>query len=101
MAYPINWSNVSTMQGFLATPNTSTGGYFWVAILYMLVFVALLALMNFGWEAAVLSALFFGILIGTIMVYMGLVSMIYVGILVGLEIFLFIYIMYSANRQQI
>ena len=95
-----NWSNVNNATAFLQTANTNTSGYFWPSILYMVVALLFFAMLNFGFEAAALVSLFIGIIIGTLLVYMDLVSMLSLGVLVGAELFLFIYLMFSSSKNQ-
>lgn len=96
----INWSNVSNFNDVLVAANTQSSGAFWTSILYMVVFVAFLAMIPFGFETAAIASLFLGIMLGVFMLYLGLTSMLWVGVLVGFEIFIFIYIGWASGRNQ-
>jgi hypothetical protein len=93
-----NWTNINNASGILAEANTQTGGYFWVAINFMIFMVIFITLSGTaGWEAAILSGGFIGLLISIFLVYLGLQSVNILGMYVGILVVIIIYIMWS-NR---
>lgn len=92
---PTNWTNVTTMADFLGLANNSSGGWFWTGILYMISIVLVITLIPFGIESAILAGLFGTIVVGILLVYMDLVSIMQVGVFVGLEFIIFLYLSYS------
>ena len=95
----VNWTNITNPAQFLATPNTNTGGYFWTTMLFTLVIILTLSFIQFGIEIALLVALFIGILAGIFLFYLGLVSVTWLGMLVGFELFLVIYVIAMNSKN--
>ena len=95
----INFSNVSTASDFLNLPNQSTGGLFWAGILLMIIIVAMISMIGFGIEVALLVSLFIGILLGVFLMYAGLVSGVWVGAMVALELAIIIYVIIMNPRN--
>jgi hypothetical protein len=94
-----NWSSINNATAFLNVPNQNSGGFFWVAVLYMIVGALFLAFLNFGFEVAIMVALFIGIILGTLLLYLDLISIVNLGVLIGLELFVFIYLMFSSPKN--
>lgn len=96
----INWSNISTISGILGAANSNTGGWFWAAMLYMVWFVVLILMINWGFETALLVSSFLCLMIGISMLYLGIVSLAW-GILpfLGIILFTIIYIIWGTNRD--
>ena len=93
-----NWSGVDTPEEFLAMPNASTSGYFWTGMDLMVFLILFITLAGpFGWEGALLSAGFIGLLMSIFLVYLGLVAWWVVGAFIGMLLLMFIYIIWS-NR---
>ena len=93
-----NWSGVDTPGEFLAMPNTSTGGYFWAGMdlmVFLIIFITLAG--QFGWEGALISASFVGLLMTIFLVYLELVSFWVLGVFIATLLMMFIYIIWS-NR---
>lgn len=91
-----NFSNITTFTGFLAEANNQTSGYFWPGINIMFFLVMLITLTTgFGWEAAVFSSGFAFIVSSIFLTYLGLQAMWITGIIIGLMLLLFIYMMWS------
>lgn len=99
MANITSWENVGNITSVLQMPNTSTSGWFWAGMAYMITIVLVMAMINFGIEIAMLVGLFIGILVMIPLVYMGLAPMSALGILVGGIILLIIYLMWSSNKN--
>jgi hypothetical protein len=94
-----NFSNVTTFVGFLGEANNQTSGYFWSSM-NLLVFLVLFITMTigFGWESAFFAAGFVSILISMFLMYLGLQSMQFTGMIIGGILLLFIFLMWS-NRN--
>ena len=91
-----NWSGVDTPKEFLAMPNTSTGGWFWAGMDFMVFLILFITLSTgFGWEAGLLASGFVGLLISIFLAYLELVSFWVVGVFIGLLLLMFIYIIWG------
>lgn len=93
----INWTSITTFQGYLATANTSSGGYFWLGMLFMVVVILIIIQLNAGIEATILSGAFAGLIGGIFLVYMDLIAWQWVLVFIGLILFIFFYIGYKNN----
>lgn len=94
----INWTNVTDMSQLPATANEATGGHFWLGMLYMLWIVTVLLTANLGFETAILTASFIALILGTFMLYIGLVSFQYVLVFLGVILFTFMYIIWGSRK---
>lgn len=94
-----DWAGNSTAQDFLNAANFNTGGSFWTIILYMFVVIVMLAMLPFGFEAALIVSLFLGIILGVLLLYAGLISGLWLGVLVALEIFIIVYAMATNQKS--
>lgn len=92
--------NFTNAQQLLNIANTNTGGTFWVSVLFMTIGVLFFSFLNFGFEVSAMVSLFIGIIIGTLLLYMDLINIMYLGIVIGTELFLFIYLMFSSPKNQ-
>jgi len=90
-----NWSTVIDPATFLQVANDSTGGWFWVSMLFMIVAVLLISLLPFGFEAAVLAAAFAGFMLGILLAYLGLAGWTWVVMYAGVIVAMILWIMYS------
>ena len=95
----INVTDVTTASDYLNLPNQSTGGIFWAGILFMIVIVSMISMIGFGIEVAMLVSLFIGIILGTFLVYMGVMNMTWLGALVAAELILIIYVVIMNPRN--
>lgn len=96
----VNFSNMTNPIDMLAAANTHSGGMFWSWSLFIFITVLGLGLMQFGGETALLVALFGGMVVGTLMFYMGLIGIGTVGIIVGALLFLIIYMIATSRQNQ-
>ena len=96
----INWSNVSTVNDFLATANTNTGNSFWATMLYTFAIILFLALINFGTEVAVLVSLFIGLIVAIILLNLELIGFLHVGIFIGCLLGAIVFFLFSSNKNQ-
>lgn len=95
----VNWTNITSAGDLLQVANTNTAGTFWNGILFMIMFVLFMALLAFGADVALMVSLFIGLMLGTALLYLGLVSSTVVGIIVGCLLFMIIYFMYSSRQN--
>lgn len=93
----VNWTNVTSWSDVLATPNTNSGGWFWMLILYGTFIVSTLLLSWSGFEASLLVSSFIGLIFGLMLVYGDVVAWQWLLPFVGIIIFLMLYI--SWNRR--
>jgi len=94
----VNWTNFTSLAQLPAAANTASDGAFWVGVLYMIWIVLLLLLIAYGWEVSMLIASFLAMIIGFALVYTGLVAWTWLLPLVGVILFMFLYITYT-NQQ--
>lgn len=94
----VNWTNVTTWTDVLATANTNSGSWFWTLIMYAVFIVALLLFSAYGFEVALLTASFIGLILGLFLVYAGLVAWTWTLTFVGLILFMFLYIAWSSKK---
>ena len=79
----VNFSNMTTPQAFLDAPNVTTGGWFWTSCLLMFTVVMFLSTVGMGMEVALMASLFAGLLVGILLLYAGLISPLWLGVMVG------------------
>lgn len=98
----INWTNISSTSQILSLPNTASGGWFWAGMLVMIEFVLLMAMLNFGFEVALITSAFITLIL-SIMLYMmsGLVSQWMVMVFLGVTLFSILYIYVSSTRENV
>ena len=96
----VNFTNMTSPLELLAGANENTGGFFWATMWYTGIAIMIMSLLPFGIEAALLVSLFFGMITGMLLVYMGLLSGINLGIIIASLIVFAIYFMYSSNKNQ-
>lgn len=96
----INWSNVTDLGQVPAQANVASGGSFWVGMLYMMWIILIMLTLGFGFEVAILVSSFAMLVIGILMVYAGLVAWQWVTTFVGVLVFMFLYIVWSGNKNR-
>jgi len=79
----INFSNMTSPQALLTAPNVVTHGYFWTGMLWMFIIVMFMAMLNFDLEIAFMAAMFVGMLAGILLLYAGLISPLWLGVIIG------------------
>lgn len=94
-----SWTSVTTLKDWLQVGNTNSGGWFWAGGLLLFVFIVTVNLIGIGFEAALMTALFLGIMVGTFLLYLGLIAPWILGVLVGGEILLIIYAIFSSGKS--
>lgn len=96
----VNWTNVTTPGDLLAVPNTNTGGNFWLAIIFMVWVVLIIAFLGIGFEGAILVASFIALVASLFLVYMNLVAWQWSLFFLGFIIFMILYIVWSSSKDQ-
>jgi len=95
---PNNCTNINTFDDFTTCANQSGGSYLFTAIDFLVTTVIFLTLAGpFGWEAAIMSAGFIGIILSLLFAYMGVMAWSVTGIYVGGLIVMIAYVIWS-NR---
>jgi hypothetical protein len=96
---PVNWSNMNNFQDFINNANQSAGNYLFMGIDLLVFFTMFISLaIIYGWEVAILSAGFVGIILSLLFVYMGVLNYMFAGIFVGLLVVMMMYTAWS-NRN--
>jgi hypothetical protein len=95
-----SWENVTSVQDWLNIANTNSGGSFWAGTLYLIVGVLFMVIFPVaGVEGGIMTAVFIGIMIGTFMLYLGIISPWILGVLIGIEIIMIIYAVFSSPKS--
>lgn len=95
----VNWTNVTNWNDVLALPNTTTEGWFWSAIVYMLFIVATLIFSSFGFEIGILSGVFLGLVTSLFLAYMDLVTWGTVQVFIALFVIIGLYLMWKLKGE--
>ena len=96
-----NFSSMTSFANLLSHANTSTGGWFWVAINWTVFLIVLLSLMQFGFEVSLLVAGFISLIIGIFLTYMDLSSWTNTLIYFGIILLSIIWIIWGSNRENV
>lgn len=94
-----NWTAINTVIGLLQTPMNNTSGYFYFGVLILVFFILLISLVGFGVEVAILSSAFVALVAGILLVYMELMAWWLLLPFFALILFMFLYIVWSSNRD--
>jgi hypothetical protein len=88
---------MSNFGDFVSNANQSGGGNLFTGILMLVFFVLSLTLTALvgSWEVAILASAFISMVIAILLLYMGLTSMTFVGIFVGIIIATIMYLIWS------
>lgn len=97
----MNWTGVNTLSDILNVANTNTGGWFWLAMLFLIFIVILLIMIikEVGIEISLLTSGFVGLVSGIFLTYMDLIAWKWTLVFVGTLLMTFLYIIYSSNRD--
>ena len=93
-----HFQNATNLKDLLAIPNATTGGFFWVGMLFMMWGIIVMTLLNFGFEAAMLTASFVILIAGLFLVYLELVSWTWLMTFLGIILFMIFYMVWQKNR---
>lgn len=96
----INWSNVTDFGQIPQEANNASGGSFWVGVFFMLWVILILLFIGFGFEVAMVVASFLMIVIGLLLVYADLLALQHLLTVVGVLLFMFLYIIWSSKKTK-
>jgi uncharacterized MnhB-related membrane protein len=94
----VNWSNMNSFTNFITNANNSGGGFLFTAInflVFIVLFITLTA--QFGWQSAILSSAFIGMILSLLFVYMGVMNIWIAGAYVGIIVVMFLYLAWKNN----
>lgn len=92
--------NITTIGDVLQQANTNTGGSFWTGIYWMIITIVMLSAFAFGFEVALIFAFFVGLILGILLLYADLITLLTFGVTEGVLIFIVIYLVYSSSKNQ-
>ena len=93
-----HFENATNLKDLLAIPNATTGGFFWVGMLFMMWGIIVMAMLAFGFEVAMLTASFVILIAGLFLVYLELVSWTWLMTFLGIILFMIFYMVWQKNR---
>jgi len=93
-----HFQNATNLKDLLAIPNATTGGFFWVGMLFMMWGIVVMAMLAFGFEVAMLTASFVMLIAGLFLVYLELVSWTWLMTFLGIILFMIFYMVWQKNR---
>lgn len=96
----INWSNVTDLSQLPQEANNASGGSFWVGMLYMLWIIAMLLMVAWGFEVAIIVSSFLALVLGLMLVYAGLIAWEWCLTFVGIILFMFLYVIWSSKKTK-
>lgn len=96
----INWSNVTGLEQVPALASTASNYQFWSGMLYMLWVMVLLFLLAWGWEVAIITSAFVGLILSLPMAYADLISFAPTTFFASLLLLMFLYIIYTSNKTR-
>jgi len=95
---PNSFENVTTLKEMLGTANANTAGYTYVGLMVMMQVIILIALIPFGFEAAIIGSAFIAMIASLFLTYLGLISMKWLMFFVAQILIMIIYITWQ-NRK--
>lgn len=95
------WMNLTDVSGFLNIPNATTGGWFWSAVLMMLFIILIMALIQWRFEIAMITASFITMIAGTMLMYANLIPWWVFLIPFSTFMFMIIYSINSSTRENV
>jgi len=93
-----HFENATNLKDLLAIPNATTGGFFWIGMLFMMWGIIVMAMLAFGFEVAMLTASFVMLIAGLFLVYLELVSWTWLMTFLGIILFMIFYMVWQKNR---
>jgi len=93
-----NFENATNLKDLLAIPNATTGGFFWLGMLFMMWGIIVMGLLAWGFEVAMLTASFIILIAGLFLVYLELVSWAWLMTFLGIILFMIFYMVWQKNR---
>ena len=95
---PNHFQNATNLKDLLAIPNATTGGFFWIGMLFMMWGIIVMAMLAFGFEVAMLTASFVMLIAGLFLVYLELISWTWLMTFLGIILFMIFYMVWQKNR---
>ncbi len=92
------FDGVNTLSGMLGAANANTGGYTFIGLLVMMQIIILIAMLGFGFEAAILASAFIAMIAGLFLTYLGLMSFSWLMFFVAQILIIIIYITWQKRR---
>jgi len=96
----VNWTNITDLGQIPAQANEVSGGSFWVGMLFMMWIILIMLTISYGFEIAILTSSFAGLIIGLLLVYTDLVAWEYLLVFVGVIVIMFLYIVWSSKKTE-
>lgn len=96
----INWTNVTDFGQLPAQANNASGGSFWMGMFYMIWVILILLFIGFGFEAAIIVSSFLTLVIGILLVYADLMAWQHLLTILGVLLFMFLYIIWSSKKTR-
>ena len=93
-----HFENATNLKDLLAIPNATTGGFFWIGMLFMMWGIIVMAMLAFGFEVAMITASFIMLIAGLFLVYLELVSWTWLMTFLGIILFMIFYMVWQKNR---
>ena len=93
-----HFENATNLKDLLAIPNATTGGFFWIGMLFMMWGIIVMAMLAFGFEVAMLTASFVMLIAGLFLVYLELVTWNWLMTFLGIILFMMFYMIWQKNR---
>ena len=93
-----HFQNATNLKDLLAIPNATTGGFFWIGMLFMMWGIIVMAMLAFGFEVAMLTASFVMLIAGLFLVYLELISWTWLMTFLGIILFMIFYMVWQKNR---
>jgi len=93
-----HFENATNLKDLLAIPNATTGGLFWVGMLFMMWGIIIMSMIAFGFEVAILTASFVMLIAGLFLVYLELVTWTWLMTFLGIILFMMFYMIWQKNR---
>jgi hypothetical protein len=99
MAY-INWTNITDFDQLPTAANTASGGSFWVGMFYMMWIILMFLFIGWGFEVAIIVASFVALVLGLLAVYANLFAWTHLLSVLGVILFMFLYIIWSSSKTR-
>jgi len=94
----VNWTSITDFGQIPAAANTASSGSFWIGMFYMLWIILIMLFVGFGFEVALTVSSFIAIVLGLLLVYADLMAWEHLITVVAVELFMFLYIIWSSSK---
>lgn len=92
---------MTTINDLLNIPNSQTGGWFWLAMLFLVFLVFVMTFLVNGLEIALLSGGFITLILGLFLVYLNLVSWKWLMFFLGIILATLFYITWNNRKDYV